>query len=139
MPFLFDTNHCIYLLNGLEKKAAFRSDQERNVIKNVRSLEDEIYISEVTLGELFYGAFGSQRKDHNLKRIEILKDIVLPVPVDETVWELFGETKANLKSQGKTLTDFDLLIGCTALAYGFVLVTNDAHFELLDAPKENWA
>lgn len=126
------------MLNGLEKKIDFRSELERKVIQKVRSLEKEIYISEVTLGELYFGALGSKRKDYNLQRIDLLKEMVFPVPVDEAVWKLFGKIKAELKFQGITLTDFDLLIGCTALIYGLILVTNDAHFDMLDIPKENW-
>ena len=50
MAYVLDTNHCIYLLNGLEKKHGVRSLVEQRVIKAVFELEDEpLYMAEATL------------------------------------------------------------------------------------------
>ena len=95
-------------------------------------------MSEASLGELYFGASKSKQAKQNIQRIELLKRVVLPVPIDQYVWKLFGKTKATMQKQGKTLTDFDLLIASTAKTYGLVLVTNDSGFGILDFEKENW-
>lgn len=140
--YLLDTNHCIYLLNGTSKKPPYFSSQESKMIEAVRRApSDSIFISEVTLGELYLGAFKSQHREKNLKKIYHLRLIVVVVPVDENVWKLFGKTKATLQKQGKIIDDLDLLIACTAEIKGFVLVTNDKAFRNLSSPflMENWA
>ena len=49
--------------------------------------------------------------------------------------------KAKLERHGTPLEDFDLLLGCCALAHNLTLVTNNVcHFKKLDGLKVvNWA
>lgn len=138
MPHLLDTNHCIYLLNGLHKKPAFRTIEQNKVLSKAFSPDYDLYMSEATLGEMYFGAVKSTQTSRNLRRIELLKMAVMPMPIDQNVWRLFGETKAILQKQGKTMSDLDILIACTAKTYNFVLVTNDSDFDALDFRKENW-
>ncbi|WP_207688515.1 PIN domain-containing protein [Desulfonema limicola] len=139
--YLLDTNHCIYVINGIDKKTSRKTETEHKVIKKIKTIQSEIFISEVTLGELYFGAANSNRKEYNLKRIELFKQIIMPVTIDEDIWRLFGETKAMLRKRGKSIADMDLLIACTSRIFGFILVTNDKDFDVLpdDFLKENWA
>lgn len=141
MDCLLDTNHCIYLINGLDKKISHRSEFENKVIEEVWRAQSDIFISEVTLGELFFGAANSARREYNFQRIELFKQAVIPIAVDENVWKCFGDTKAAIRKQGKTITDLDILIACTAKVNGLVLVTNDSDSDGLpdDFQRENWA
>ena len=139
--YLLDTNHCIYLINGLEKPPQKRSQPEKAVIDKLKSLQNiPLYFSEVTLGELHYGIARSQRKEQNQKKLEYLKKLLYPLPVIENVWELFGETLGYLHEQGKPIADRDLLIACTAKIYDLILVTNDKNFNNLPESfkKVNW-
>ncbi|MCH8157286.1 MAG: type II toxin-antitoxin system VapC family toxin, partial [Nitrospinae bacterium] len=71
MRYLLDTNHCVYLMNGLEKKPAVRSKEEQQVIEAVERLgDDPLYMAPATLGELYYGAACSQRKKQNMDKIK---------------------------------------------------------------------
>lgn len=143
MLYLLDTNHCIYLMNGSEKTEEDRSQEERNVIQAIQNLaeDDCLHMAQATLGELYYGATLSARKLHNKDKINVLKTYIQPFALKDGVWELFGETKALLRQQGKAMQDFDLLIACTAKVYNCTLVTNDQDFNLLPDhfPKVNWA
>ncbi len=140
MAWLLDTNHCIYLMNGLDRQESLRSEPEKKIIRTARKTGMELFMSEATLGELYFGAANSGRPEYNFKRIYLLKQAVIPVCTDEDVWELFGRTKALFRKQGKSLADLDLLIACTAKVNDLVLVTNDADFNVLpeDFQRENW-
>ncbi|QWR77158.1 type II toxin-antitoxin system VapC family toxin [Candidatus Magnetomonas plexicatena] len=142
MPYLLDTNHCIYLMNGSEKTENDLSTFEHNTIEMVHIFRNEpCYMSEVSLGELYYGVAFSNMKEHNFNKIALFRESVLTLSLDTNIWMLFGETKAYLRKQGKTITDFDLLIACTAKTYNLILVTNDSDFEVLPESFErvNWA
>jgi tRNA(fMet)-specific endonuclease VapC len=143
MSYLLDTNHCIYLLNGWKKKEVDRKPEERNVVNKVFSLRGKrfLYMSEATLGELYYGAYLSARQSYNLERIEFLKQSVFPLAGSERAWKIFGKTKAMLKSNGKHMSDMDLFIAATAKEYGLTLVTGDAHHHLLPPSfdRRDWA
>ena len=143
MAYLLDTNHCIYFLNGLEKRPERRKPEESEVIRNISLLPDPTgFFSEVTIGELYYGAARSRKKTESLEKIRLLKRVFEPVRVDEDVWQLFGETLAELHRGGTPLSDLDLLIACTAKARNFTLVTNDADFDVLPegfVSRVNWA
>jgi len=139
--YLLDTNHCIYLINGLEKQPQKRTPSEKTIINKIESLPDmPLYFSEVTIGELHYGISRSQRKAQNQKKLEFLKKLLYPLPVVENVWKLFGETLAYLHDEGKPIADRDLLIACTAKTYDLILVTNDKDFDNLPKSfqKINW-
>ena len=132
MPYLLDTNHCIYFLNGLEKMLEKRSAREQQVITHVLACTDAvIYFSEATLGKLYYGVARSKRQAENLEKIVFLKRIFSALPINEQIWRLFGETLALLKERGTPISERDLLIACTAKAYQCHLVTNDADFTVL--------
>jgi len=139
--YLLDTNHCIYLINGLEKLHQQRSFQEQTVIDALESLEDSpLYFSEVTLGELYYGIARSHRQAQNQQKLIFLKKLLYPLPITEDVWKLFGETLSLLHKQGKPIADRDLLIACTAKVYDLILVTNDKNLDNLPESfkKINW-
>lgn len=142
MPYLLDTNHCSYLMNGLYKLPGRRKFQEVNTIQAFQATKtDSIYMSEATLGELCYGAEVSPHSANIYQRLEKLKKVIMAAPIDAQCWELFGKTKGELKRNGKKIEDLDLLIACAAKRYGCVFVTNDDAFRNLPAPfqVENWA
>lgn len=142
MPYLLDTNHCIHLLNGWHKPQNQLSTKEANVIETFDAIENNgVFLSEVTLGELYYGAGLSAQKDKNIERIDILKTAIPPVPVEETIWLKFGETKAALQQQGTKIPDFDLLIAVSAQYHDLTIVTDDKHLLRLlpdSFKRENW-
>lgn len=70
MSYLLDTNHCICLLNGWDKPALKQSAKEARIIEIFQSIRNEgVYLSEVSLGELYFGAMRSHQKEQNLARV----------------------------------------------------------------------
>jgi len=97
-------------------------------------------VSAVTIGELLYGAYNSANVDKNLARIKVFEESVNVLPLNRECFEVFAETKAKLRSEGRLLDDFDILIASTALVNDCTIVTNNIkHFERIkDLSIENW-
>lgn len=96
-------------------------------------------ISEITLAELVYGAEKSSNPKKNFGLIEALTSQVLILPIFNAIY-LYGKEKARLKSLGLMISDFDLLIGCTAVEKDLILVTeNIKEFDRISGIQiENW-
>ena len=129
MKYLLDTNICIYYFkNQFDLVQKF---QEKGI--------HQCAISEITYAELLYGAEKSQNISKNMQIIdELLKQVVI-IPVYNGL-KIYSKQKAKLSSMGRLISDFDLLIGATAIACDMIMVTrNIKEFERLDNIKlENW-
>lgn len=77
----------------------------------------------------------------NLAKIKTLENALEILPVGREVMEIFGMEKAELERHGTPLDDFDLILGCCALAYNLTLVTNNVkHFKRIGNLKiVNWS
>ena len=123
MTYLLDSDTCIHLLKRNQRV------RDRAAALPVGAGR----ISEITLAELWYGAKASQQPTTNLQLVgELLNSMgLLLLPISPYI-SRFADEKARLRSTGQLIPDFDLLIGCTALAGDFVLVTgNTRHFARL--------
>lgn len=128
--FLLDTDIVIHILKG---------DQvvEANLTKH---FHDPIMIGVVTLMELYYGAYKSHRVTSNLAKIKMIENTLEILPMGEEISDIFGREKAHLEKAGIPLDDFDLALGCCALAHNLILVTNNIkHFKRIEGLKiTNW-
>ena len=130
IEYILDTDTCIYWLKGKEE---VRSKVEQIGVDNLR-------ITIITLAELKYGAFNSQKVSENLKNINDFLGKVKVLLLDEDAAERFGRIKAGLRRTGQLIEDFDILIGSIVLSHGGVLVTNNfEHFKRISGlTHENW-
>ena len=129
--YLLDTDTLIYFLKGNEA-----------VVENFKACMDAPKaISVITYGELIYGCRKSERVTENLARVHRLAELYPLIDVGRSVMDSFGEIKAELSTTGSTVDDFDILIGCTALALNCTVVTNNTkHYENIPGLKVvNWA
>jgi len=129
MKYLLDTNICIHFFRG-----KFNLDEklETEGLKNCA-------ISEITLAELVFGAENSSNPFKNHKIIEKFSEQVAILPIFDSI-DLYGKEKARLRKSGLSISDFDLLIGCTSVEKQLIMVTeNVAEFERIQNIKiENW-
>ena len=116
--YLLDSNICIHFIKG-----------EFNISPKISSVGlVNCYLSEVTVLELIYGIANSEstRKDENkLKLSQFLEGFenrILPI---RPIFEVFAEQKVQLRRKGTPISDFDLLIGCTALPQNMTLVSRN--------------
>lgn len=88
------------------------------------------YVSYVTLGEVYEGAFGSPNPGAHLASFRRFLSAYPRLSLTEPVMERFAETRAYLRRRGELVGDLDLLIAATALAHDLTLLTfNSRHFE----------
>ncbi|MEA5496990.1 type II toxin-antitoxin system VapC family toxin [Limnoraphis robusta Tam1] len=131
MQFLLDTNICIYIIKRKPQK----------VFERFQSLNpSDIGISSITVAELEYGAYKSQRLEQNRAA---LNQFILPleiVPFDEKSTQTYGNIRAELERKGIIIGAMDLLIASQAKALGLILVTNnvDEFSRIENLTIQNW-
>ena len=114
MDYLLDTNICIHLFRG-----EYDLDQKFLEIGLLNCA-----ISEITLAELMFGAENSKSPSKNKKIIQQFTDQVKVIPIYNAI-PIYAAEKVRLRSIGKMISDFDLLIGSTAIANNFIMVTEN--------------
>ena len=86
-------------------------------------------VSILTVGELKYGAYRSERTSTNLKAIDQFLTGVGVQPLTLQIMDTYGQIKMELVKQGIPLDEFDLLIACTAIENHATLIThNKRHY-----------
>ncbi|MDP2799208.1 MAG: type II toxin-antitoxin system VapC family toxin [Deltaproteobacteria bacterium] len=128
--YVFDTDIAIYWLKG--------NEQIRNRVLQVGP--DNLRITIITLAELHFGAYNSQKREQNLSHIRDFLRKVTVLSFDEKAADRFGQVKATLRKSGEIIEDFDILIASIAIVQNAVLVTNNTnHFERIPGLHlENW-
>ena len=125
--FLLDTCVCIALL----KKSP-------SIIQRLREVgTSNCRISDITLAELYFGAFKSGKEKHFNDVSEISK-LFEKLPIQYT--RKYGEIRWELEKRGLRIGDMNMFIAATALEEDLILVTgNVKHFERIPGLKiENW-
>ncbi len=86
-------------------------------------------VSVVSHCELLEGVYGSRRRSPSSPALHDFLARFETLPISPPVVDWFARTRAQLRSQGRLLPDFDLVIAATALAHNLTLVTrNRRHF-----------
>ena len=122
MAYLFDTDAVSELL---------RPKPAPEYLRWIRSIaREDQFVSAVTIGELYQGAYRSENRDRHLENIgsRVLPAVTV-LPFDVAVAQSYGQIRAALEALGTRLADADLQIAATALYHGLELVTgNLKHF-----------
>ena len=128
---MLDTNICVHWLRGSSVMA--ERIEERGL--------ENCCISEITKAELLFGECIAECRGRKISKEPLRKllSMLEIVPVSGSL-ELYAKEKARLISSGEPLEDFDILIGCSAIAHACTLVTgNVKHLQRLDGIRlENW-
>lgn len=126
---LLDTDICVFFLQ-----------RKFSIKEKIDSLDPGCcFISEITLAELMFGSHNSsdyeKHKDDHLKVLSVAKLIRM---IDSI--PTYAREKVRLKSKGKLIGEFDLLIATTAVHHNMTLVTNNTkHMARVEGLSlENW-
>lgn len=131
MRYMLDTNICVNLLRG-RHDVALAIDEHG--LQNC-------CISEITKAELLFGqrlAIRRGAKSDSTMLNKFLESISV-VSISDSL-EFYAEEKDRLCACGKPIEDFDLLIACSAVCNGCILVSgNEVHMSRVKGIRlENW-
>lgn len=112
--YLLDANAVIALLNDKNSPLARRARLHK---------PDDIAISAIVAHELFYGAFKSKRRQHNVDLVDSLHFAVLDFGKEDA--RQAGELRAVLAVKGMPIGPYDVLIAGQAKARNMILVSSN--------------
>lgn len=145
--YLLDTNHFSRLI-------------QRNVTVRQRIAtvgEQNIAISSITAGEVYYMAYHSEQRQANLDRVKTYLYNIGVYTLNDAISNLYGQFKSDLiryygpkerEKRRKTkisaigVSDNDLWIACTAIYHNLTVVSQDKDFvrmqQVRDFSLESW-
>jgi len=127
MKYLADTNILIAFINN-----------EQKIVEKF-NLIDEIYVSCISIGELFLGANLSMKKDKNIFLINSLLACCKMYDINLQTAKFYAKIKADLRQIGKPIPDNDMWIVATALENNLVIASRDKHIlNLNNISSEKW-
>src|SRR5689334_14345297 len=106
--YLVDTDWVIHYLNG----------QPAVVAKLQEFQQQGTAISIISIAELYEGVYYSRDPEAKERDLNDFLRGLSVVGIDEDTCKVFGTQRGKLRKRKKTVADFDLLIGSTALRYG---------------------
>lgn len=108
-------------------------------VKEHLAQADEVFVSSIVLGELYYGAFKSIRAEDNLRRIDDFATSCAVLCCDRDTAKEYGSIKNGLREKGTPIPENDIWISAIAKQHDIILVTSDKHFgEVEDLKQEMW-
>ena len=111
------------------------------VMEHLKEIPAEnIYVSEITIAVLIYGAVHSRNEEQHLNETYEISETFNVVAISNVLRQYADLRHALVNQNQKNVGDFDILIGATALHYDMIVVTdNIKHFKLMPEIKiENW-
>jgi tRNA(fMet)-specific endonuclease VapC len=89
-----------------------------------------VFVSMITLGEIYEGAFFSANPEAHLSIFRHFLSAYHVLTPNDPIMERFAELRSYLRRRGQRIPDFDLLIAATALHHNLTLLTfNRRDFE----------
>lgn len=131
MKYMLDTNICIF---------AIRNSND-NVLKKFHDhLDDELYISSITLAELMYGVEKSRKPEQNRNALLQFLTLIDIKEFSEKAAIEYGKIRAFLENQGTPIGPLDTLIAAHAVSENMILVTHNTKefLRIPDLTVENW-
>ena len=122
MKLLLDSNAYSHLKRGHPRVAEL-----------VRMAE-EVLLSAVVIGELFYGFRKGSRTEQNVQELYAFLDnpYVTFVPVSLVTADRYARITTSLRSKGRPIPSNDIWIAAHAMETGADLISSDQHFEEVD-------
>ena len=100
-------------------------------LKELVETHEEISITVMTIAELYYGAFKSNKVEDEKAKVEQIKHKFVILEMNENGAQKFGELLSKLEKTGKKISDRDVLIAAIAISKGenAIVTRNEKDFE----------
>lgn len=134
MSVLLDSNACIAVLRQ-------RPARVRERALDFEAAGNRIFVSTITVFELWYGVSYSERREENTLRLAAFLATIASIPFDGEDAHVAGEIRADLRRRGAEIGPYDCLIAAQTLRRDFLLITaNVREFSRVAGLRvENWA
>ena len=129
----------MYCLDSDAVIAHFKGDNSiKECLESISA--DELFVTPITLCELYRGVFLSHNMEKDTLLVERLLERVNLLNFDLPACEIFGKAYKLLKQSGKLTQDSDLMIASICISNNVTLITrNRRHFENIKGLKvEEW-
>jgi tRNA(fMet)-specific endonuclease VapC len=130
MSYLLDTNICIHFIRN----------KDLTLKRRIQSVRSSVFLSSITVAELWYGVFRSSKIHENAQNLQIFlsKFEILPFGSD-SAW-IYGQLLAAARETGNNIGTNDLLIASQAIESESIVVTNNEKefSRIKDLKIENW-
>jgi len=125
--YLLDTNIVIALF------------ADEAAIRKALVAAEEVFVPSVVVGELYYGAWKSERQQENVARIDEFAADSVVLGCDTETARQYGQIKSALRTQGTPVPENDIWIAAIAIQHDLMLVTRDEHFgQVRGLRTERW-
>lgn len=91
-----------------------------------------VYVSSITVGELYFGAYNSGKVQQNVENIRKFIGVTTVLNCDAQTADWYGQIKKALRSKGRPIPENDIWIAAAAVQHGLILATRDTHFKEVD-------
>jgi tRNA(fMet)-specific endonuclease VapC len=115
-----------YLLDTNIIVALFANDLS---ILTAANQAKEVLIPSIVVGELYYGAYKSQKQQINVARVNYFVETNGVLECDSETAHWYGKIKRALHVKGRPIPDNDIWIAGLAFQHTLTLVTRDKHFQ----------
>jgi len=125
-------NHGNYLLDTNIIINLFKN--EKNIKKRLNN-EEMFFVPSIVIGELFYGAYKSERTKENIEKINnfVIKCSIIDINIDTA--KEYGNIKNKLLKKGCPIPENDIWIAAVSKQYNLILFTKDGHFKEVEDIK----
>ena len=120
----------------LDTNAIIALQRENEALKKLLSTATDVFVPAVAIGELYYGAYKSQRVEENRQNVAAFIANRVVLNVDANTADVYGQVKQRLRAKGRPIPENDIWIAALAIQYDLVLIADDAHFDEVD--NLNW-
>jgi tRNA(fMet)-specific endonuclease VapC len=125
--YLLDTNIVIALTAG------------DDAVLNRLQADVKIFLPSIVLGELFFGAYRSERVEENLDRVADLAANNTVLACGGATARHYGRIKNQLREAGRPIPENDIWICALALQHDLSIASRDTHFrEVEGVHVEAW-
>jgi tRNA(fMet)-specific endonuclease VapC len=128
--FLLDTDTCIDVLRGVN-----------TVVQRLRRLSpDDCSVSAISAFELYAGVHLVRHPEREKRRVDDFLDVVTVVAFDRVTGQEAARLRAELRSAGRPIGPYDLLIAAQAIRSNYILVSaNVREFSRIESLRlESW-
>lgn len=115
----------------LDTSVVIRHLRQASLTEQLAAYE-ELYLPQQALGELYHGAYKSDRPEKHLAQIEqflLAADVLTP---DKDTSKHYGRIAAQLARAGTPIPQNDIWMAALAVQCGLPLATADDHFRRVD-------